>query len=106
MRRLTLLLAVVMLVVTAVAACETRIDEAGARKAATDFFLAMPHEGGAVPHDVAITDARAATRDGREGWEVAINGMIVLPGLPEGYLTSVVLFIDGSTGQVVLVTGG
>ena len=106
MRRLAFLMAVVMLALTAVAACGTTVDEAGARKAATDFFLAMPHEGGVVPQDVAITDTKVATRDGQDGWEVAINGRIVLPGLPEGYLTAIVLFVDGSTRQITVVAGG
>ncbi len=106
MRRLAFLLVLVVLAGTAVAACGTTMDEAGARKAATDFFLTMPHEAGAVPQDVAITDARVATRDGRGGWDVAINGQIILPGLPQGYLSAMILFVDGSTGQVTVVAKG
>jgi hypothetical protein len=106
MRRLAFLLAAVMLAVTAVAACGTPMDEAGARKAATAFFLAMPHEGGAVPQDVVITDTTVTTRDGRGGWDVAINGQIILPGLPQGYLSAMILFVDGSTGQAKVVAKG
>ncbi len=106
MRRLAVLVAVMLLAVAAVAACGTPMDESGARKAATDFFLAAPHEGGAVPQDVAISEVKAATRDGRAGWEVAINGQIVLPGLPQGYLSALILFVDGSTGTVTIVAQG
>jgi hypothetical protein len=68
--------------------------------------MAMPHEAGSIPQDVAITDIKAATRDGRAGWDVAINGRIVMPGLPDGYLTAVILFVDGSNRQVTVVTRG
>jgi hypothetical protein len=106
MRRLALLLAVLLLAVTAVASCGTPLDEAGARKAATDHFMAMPHEAGSIPQDVAITDVKAATRDGRAGWVVAINGRIIMPGLPDGYLTAVILFVDASNRQVTVVARG
>jgi hypothetical protein len=36
----------------------------------------------------------------------AISGKIVLPGLPEGYLSGKILFVDGSSGAVTVVAQG
>lgn len=106
MRRFVLLLTALLVASIALGACGTPLDEAGARKAATEFFLAAPHEGGAIPQDVAISAVKPATREGRAGWEVAINGRIVLPGLPEGYLSAMILFVDGATGAVTVAAQG
>jgi len=88
------------------AACTPPLDEAGARKAATDFYMAFDHEGDNVPVDVAISDVQQATREATSGWRVAISGRIVMPGLPEGYLSAMVLFVDGSSGAVTVIAQG
>jgi hypothetical protein len=103
MRALALALLAILLTVTA---CTAPLDEAGARKAATDYYMAADHEGDNAPVDVVITDVRQATREGRSGWEVAINGRIVMPGLPDGYMSAMVLFVDGSSGAVTVLGQG
>ncbi len=82
------------------------LDEAAARKAATNYFMTAPHEGDNPPADVVITDIHTTTHDGRAGWEVGINGRIVLAGLPDGYLSAMVLFVDESTGKVTVIGQG
>lgn len=99
-------LASLLAVAVIVAACTAPLDEAGARKAATDYYMAFDHEGDNPPVDVIITDVSQATRDGRAGWQVAISGKIVMPGLPEGYIAAMVLFVDGSSGAVTLIGQG
>lgn len=99
-------LVALLLVSVALAACTAPVDEAGARKAATEFYMAFDHEGDNPPVDVIIKDAHASTHDGRGGWEVAISGRIVLPGLPEGYVSAMILFVDGSSGAVKVIAQG
>lgn len=99
-------LAALLLVAAALAACTAPLDQAGARAAATDYYLAFDHEGDNPPVDVIITDAKPATHDGRSGWQVAISGRIVLPGLPEGHPSAMQLFIDGSSRAVTIIGQG
>jgi hypothetical protein len=99
----TLTLGVLALAVTA---CTGPIDEAGARKAATDYYMAYDHEGDNPPVDVVITSVTSSTREAKGGWDVAISGKIVLPGLPDGYLSGMILFVDGSSGAVTVVSQG
>jgi hypothetical protein len=106
MRALALAIMALWLVSLAVAACTSPLDEAGARKAATDYYMAFDHEGDNPPVDVMITDIHASTHEARAGWDVAINGKIVMPGLPDGYLSAMILFVDGSTGAVTLIAQG
>ncbi|HYO43124.1 MAG TPA: hypothetical protein VES19_08005 [Candidatus Limnocylindrales bacterium] len=90
----------------ALAACRAPIDEAGARKAATDYFMTFDHEGDNAPVDVVITDIDPSTRDLKPGWEVAISGRIVMPGLPDGYNSAMILFVDGASGAVTVIAEG
>ena len=53
-----------LVLVMAVGACASPLDEAGARKAATDYYMAFDHEGDNLPADVVITDIAQATREG------------------------------------------
>ena len=92
--------------VLVLAACTSPVDEAGARKAATDYFMTAPHEGDNPPADVGITDIHRTTREARSGWEVAINGRIVLAGLPDGYLSAMILFVDEASGKVTVIAQG
>jgi hypothetical protein len=92
--------------VLAVAACTSPLGETAARKAATDYFMTAPHEGDNPPADVVITSIQRTTHEARSGWEVAINGRIVLAGLPDGYLSAMILFVDESSGQVTVIAQG
>ncbi len=97
-----LLLALAMLV----AACATPVDEAGARKAATEYYTAHPAESDATLKDVEILDITAATRDGHAGWDARVTGLIVLPGLPDGYRSTVIVFVEASNGKVTPIGPG
>ena len=102
----TLALAMLALLVALAACTSPAIDEAAARRAATDYYMTAPHEGDNPPVDVVITSIKPVTHEARAGWEVAINGRIVLAGLPEGYLTAMVLFVDGQSGAVKVIAQG
>lgn len=105
-RRLTGAVLMALALLLAVTACTSPLDEAGARRAATDYFMKAPHEGDNAPVDVIITDIHPATHETRAGWEVAINGKIVMPGLPDGYLSAMMLFVDEQSGAVTVIAQG
>ena len=103
MKTLALALLAILLTLTA---CTSPLDQADVRKAATDYFAQAPHEGDVTPRDVSITSIMPVTRDGVAGWDVSISGRIVLPGLPDGYLEAMTLFVDGSSGAVTEIPAG
>jgi hypothetical protein len=86
-----------------VAACSTPVDEAGARKVATDYYTAHPAESDALLQDIMVLDATSTTRDGHAGWDVRVTGRVVMPGLPDGYVSQKTLFVDASNGTVTEV---
>jgi hypothetical protein len=97
----------ILALLMALAACTSpAIDEAAARKAATDYFTTAPHEGDRPPVDVMVTAIKPTTHEARAGWEVAVSGRIVLAGLPEGYLSAMILFVDGQSGAVTVIATG
>lgn len=102
-RGAALVAALAVLLALALGACTSPLDEAGARQAATGYFMTFDHEGDNAPVDVIITDIRQATREGRSGWEVAINGRIVMPGLPDGYISAMVLFVFQESGTITVM---
>jgi hypothetical protein len=87
-------------------ACSMPLGEAEARKAATAWFMAADHEGDNPPVDVVVAGILPATREGRAGWEVTVSGRIVMPGLPDGYLSAMVLFVDLDSGAVTVIARG
>jgi hypothetical protein len=95
-----------LVVAMAFAACSSPVDEAGARKVATDYYTAHPAETGGVLEDITILDMTSTTRGGHSGWDARVYGRVVLPGLPEGYSHTVILFVDASNGQVTEVGAG
>jgi uncharacterized protein YcnI len=105
-RAAALIGALLVLLALVLAACSTPMDEAAARKAATEYYMNAPHEGDTTPVDVLIEGVRETTRDARAGWEVQISGRIVMPGLPEGYVSAMILFVDSQTGAVTVVARG
>jgi len=44
--------------------------------------------------------------EGRSGWEVAIDARIVMPGLPDGDVSAMVLFVDQRAGAVTVIGQG
>jgi hypothetical protein len=96
----------VLAVTMALAACSTPVDEAGARKAATDYYTAHPRESDGVLADIMILGMTPTTRGGHAGWDARVYGKVILPGLPDGYSSTLILFVDATNGQVTEVGAG
>ena len=104
MRRV--LVALLFLIAMTLAACAPTMDEVGARKAALTYWTTLPREAGSHLKDGHVTGAKPSTHDGHAGWEIVVDGAVVVPAVPEGYANPMVLFVDGSTGKVTVIAQG
>jgi hypothetical protein len=88
------------------AACGPTKGESTARRIALEFWTTTPREPGARPIDPHITGSHASMHEGHAGWEVSVDGAIGIPAAPEGYANPMILFVDGLTGQVIVIAQG
>ena len=86
MRRV--LVALLFLIAMTLAACAPTMDEVGARKAALTYWTTLPREAGSHLKDGHVTGAKPSTHDGHAGWEIVVDGAVVVPASEGGPISA------------------